>query len=387
MSLLTCQLDPTRREGQFHVLACTPRSDGLYEVLLDDSVLYAEGGGQPADRGWIGEVAVQDVQASPTGPLHLAFGPVPLGPALLRVDWTRRFDHMQQHSAQHLLTALALRQLGLRTVGFHLGEAASTIDLDGPLSEADRDRLAGWANEEVRADRPVRQRLAREDEMAGVRSRGLPDGHSGPVRVVEIEGLDLNTCGGTHVDRLGQLQAIHLSRTERHKGGTRLYFLAGDRVLASLDAARDRDRALGERLSGPPERFVEAVERLQQDSRAQARRVEALENELARLLGARLAQEAGPAHLHRPEATMRELLLMAEAAGPTARLVLTAGQDEVVFLVAGPPEWVATVGPLVSTALGGRGGGRAGRFQGKATGAQSTALHERVGAALGASNA
>jgi len=366
VALLACQLDPTLRQGHFQVLACTPRADGLFDLLLDDSVLYAEGGGQPADRGWIGEVTIHDVRSGPHGPIHLAEGPVPLGTALVRVDWARRFDHMQQHSAQHLLTALALRQLGLRTVGFHLGEQASTIDLDGPLAEADRDRLTAWANEEIRADRAVRHRIACDEELATVRSRGLPEGHEGPVRVVEIDGLDLNTCGGTHIDRLGQLQVVHISRTERHKGGTRLSFLAGGRVLQALGASRERDRQLSERLSGPPERFVEAVERLQQDGRAQARRIEELEAELAQRLGAELALAQGPRHSHRTGFGLTTFAGIADAAGPQARLVLTGGAGETLFLVSGPDDWVKEVGPQVAHALGGRGGGRGGRFQGKA---------------------
>lgn len=381
MALLACQLNPTLRQGMFQVLACTPRPDGLFELLLDDSVLYAEGGGQPADHGWVDEVAVHDVQPSALGPLHLAVGPVPPGPVQVRVDWERRFDHMQQHSAQHLLTALALRQLGLRTVGFHLGERASTIDLDRPLSDNDRDRLTALANHEIRQDRPVRHRVVGDDELAQVRSRGLPEGHQGPVRVVDIEGLDVNTCGGTHVDRLGQLQAIHLSRTEKHKGGTRLFFLAGGRVLRALDEARERDRQLSERFSGPPERFVEAVERTQIEARSQARRVEELEAELAGLLGGGLARGPQPMHLHRPDGSMRLLLQVAEAAGPESRLVLSAGLDEGIFLVAGPPDWVSVAGPAVSAALGGRGGGRAGRFQGKCPSVAD--VHGRVAVALG----
>lgn len=384
MSLTACQLDPTRREGTFTVRACDPQPDGRFSLLLDDSVLYAEGGGQPADHGTVGGVAVVDVQKVEGGLRHLALGAVPPGPARVEVDWARRWDHMQQHTAQHLLTALAVQRLGLRTVGFHLGPQVSTIDLHAPLSDGDRDRLEAWAEQEVLADRAVRAIALSAEEVAAmdVRSRGLPEGHQGPVRLVEIEGIDLNTCGGTHVARLGELGLVHLARTERYKGGTRLSFLAGGRARAALAAARDRERALSDLLTCGAEEHPAAVARLQEALKERLRVQKQREAELAALLGAELARAeatgaAGLRHLHRPDADMPFLQAVTEAAlrdAPDARLVLTAGEGEGVFLVVGDEAWVAGAGPTVAAALGGRGGGRGTRYQGKAADMAGVAL-------------
>lgn len=366
MSLLTCQIDSFRREGTFTVLACQPREDGRFDVLLDDSVLYPEGGGQPADHGTLDGVPVQDVQRDPRGVLHRTQGPLPVGPVRAEVDWARRFDHMQQHTAQHLLTALALRGFDRRTVGFHLGERLSTIDLDGELTPDQQAQLFESANQEIREDRPVRHRIAREDELPQVRSRGLPADHTGPIRVVEIEGLDLNTCGGTHLRRLGEAQLVHLARYERYKGGCRLHVQAGGRALRALREGTERDRRLSELLSGPPERFEESLRRWKEDLREQLRRAEALEAELGAHLGSEAREAGEPVWIHRPGASMSALLHIAEAAGPSARLLLTGGEEETIFLVSGEPGFVGALGPLVAERLCGRGGGRPGRYQGKA---------------------
>lgn len=381
MSLFACQLDPTRREGTSTVLRCEARPDGHYELLLDDGLLYPEGGGQPPDHGTVGGVRVVDVQTDPQGLRCLALGPVAPGPAAVEVDWPRRFDHTQQHSAQHLVTAVAQDRLRLATVGFHLGEEDTTIDVDGPLSEAGMARLQAWVNEEIRGDRAVSWRLVSLDEYQAldIRSRGLPAGHEGPVRIVEIAGLDHNTCGGTHVSRLGELQLVHLSRVERHKGGARLHLVAGGRALAALDAARDRDRALSERLTCPPAEFQPSVDRLLQGARDQARALKERDSELASLLGQNLVLSGGEAvrHLHRAEADMALLTQVgnaAQAAQPQARLVLTGGGTEGVFLVLGPEDWVARAGPALALALEGRGGGRGGRYQGKAAHVERAAM-------------
>jgi len=372
VSLLTCQLDATRRRGTFDVLSCTPRDDGLFDLLLADCVLYPEGGGQPGDRGTVAGVAVLDTQPVAGGVRLLAEGPVEPGPHEVVVDWDRRFDHMQQHSAQHLLSALAQDHLGLATVGFHLGDDATTIDLDGPLSSAKRDRLAAMANDAIRHARPVQAHAVSVEEYQAMelRSRGLPEGHEGLVRLVSIEGVDVNTCGGTHVSHLGELQLVHIARVERYKGGSRLHFLAGGRALRALNAARDRDRALSDRLTCPPDDFVASVDRLLDSARATAREQKRLLGELAGLLAAELARGEGVQHLHRTDADMALLQQVGQQAlalRPDARLVLTGGAQAGVFLVLGPADWVAAAGPALASAVGGRGGGRGGRYQGKAS--------------------
>ncbi|MCB9742655.1 MAG: hypothetical protein H6741_11740 [Alphaproteobacteria bacterium] len=368
--LLACQLDPTLRRGTSTVLRCEPLPEGGALATLDDAVLYPEGGGQPADRGTLAGVAVLDVQKH-EGALQVRLAaPVALGPAEVEVDWARRWDLTCQHSAQHLLTALAVTHLGRETLSFHLGAESCLIDLAGPpLSEAELIELSEKCRDAIQANLPLRLHVIQPGEAPpeGLRSRLLPEGLDGPLRLVEIEGLDLNTCGGTHVRATGQLGVVALTRAETYKGGTRLHYLAGDRVRQALEAASARERALSALLSCGPEAHEASVARVQDSAREAQRAERTLRGELAELLGARLAFEGGPLEaLRRPEADLRFLQSLARAAlerRPEQRLVLSG---EGVFLVAGPEDWVKQAGPLVAQALEGRGGGARGRYQGKA---------------------
>ena len=216
-ALLACQRDATLRVLDTEVLGCEPSvaSAGTHRVRLADTVLYPEGGGQPADHGTIGDVQVEDVQRADDVVWHHTTGPVPLGPTRVEVDWARRWDHMQQHSGQHLLTAVCHDRLGRETRAFHLGRELCTIDLTGPpLSTDEMAHLEELVNDEVIAARAVRPKEVGQGQLEalGVRTRGLPDHIDGPVRLVEIDGLDLNTCGGTHVSNTAALQVLFASK-------------------------------------------------------------------------------------------------------------------------------------------------------------------------------
>ncbi|MEW6744752.1 MAG: alanyl-tRNA editing protein [Planctomycetota bacterium] len=376
MLLAACQVDAYLRSLRTEVVSCEPAHDGGFNVRLTDTILYPEGGGQPADQGTIGGVPVLDVQRDAAETIiHKVGSPVGPGAVEVVLDWQRRYDHMQQHTAQHLLTALAQRDLDRTTTAFRLGATDSTIDLAGrPLSETDRERLEDLANEKVRAGLAVATRVVPRADMArlGVRSRLLPDGSTGPVRLVEVEGVDLNTCGGTHVASTREIQMIHLVATEKYKGGTRLYFLAGGRVLGNLRRTRSQERHLNDLLRCGPDQYAEAIERLQQETRETARTINTLKREVAGFAGAELAGSAATAaHAHRDGADLDMLRAMANAAlekRPDIRLLLTGtdSRGDNVFLVAGPNEVVAAAGPEIASLLSGRGGGGSGFFQGKA---------------------
>jgi misacylated tRNA(Ala) deacylase len=374
-----CLRDPWTWTLSAVVETCEPIEGGQWDVVLDTSPFYPEGGGQPADLGWIGDAQVLDVQVVDGVIRHRIDAPVE-GPVQARVDGVRRLDHMQQHSAQHLISALAEDRHGLATVGFHLGAESTTIDFDKTLTASAQGLLTAAVDEAIQADHAI---TSREVEAAsldglGVRSRGLPDGITGPVRLVEIADLDRNTCGGTHVSSTAGLQLVVFHRTERHKGGTRLSFLAGGRAVRALRQCLSRQDALSRMLTAGPSAYVGIVESLLQQAKDEARRRKALLAELGDLLGAGVA--ANPSnlqHLHRPEADaglLRRVADTALAERPELLLLLTGGDGAGVFLLAGPADEVARRGAGIAAKLDGRGGGRKGRFQGKGA---------RVGAAAG----
>ncbi|KFO25282.1 Alanyl-tRNA editing protein Aarsd1 [Fukomys damarensis] len=220
-----------------------------FQVVLEDTLLFPEGGGQPDDRGTIDNVPVLRVTRRGVEAAHFTETPLAPGSRVrVCVDWERRFDHMQQHSGQHLITAVADHLFGLKTTSWELGRLRSTIELNSPSVTAEQvAAIEQNANEKIRARLPVSVReLSPDDpEVEQVRGRGLPDDHAGPVRVVTIKGVDANMCCGTHVSNLSDLQVIKLLGTEKgKKSKANLLFLAGHRVLKWVERSHANEKAL-----------------------------------------------------------------------------------------------------------------------------------------------
>ena len=348
-------------------------------AVLADTILYPEGGGQPPDHGFLGTAAVTDVQKRDGEVRHYLAGPAQPGPAALRLDWERRFDHMQQHTGQHLLTAVAHERFGWATTAFHLGEDVADIELDAAsLTQADLQRLEEAVAAEIRAARPVSAvRVKPEDLPAlNVRSRGLPEGFQGDVRLVTIAGVDTNTCGGTHVRSTAELEALKLLGTEPLRGGTRLFFVAGGRARHRLEAHERRNAALRNLLGAPDDGLAAALKTKLEQLRTLDRRVRGLEEDLADLLVEALAARPGALVEHHFEGKDVAFLQRAGrqlvAAAPDKAAFFTATQDGQSFflLIAGDGSTldVSVKGREVAAALGGRGGGSGKLFQGKAAG-------------------
>ncbi|KAH0626985.1 hypothetical protein JD844_002333 [Phrynosoma platyrhinos] len=216
---------------------------------LEASIVMLTSCLQPDDRGFINDIPV--LRVTRQGPDALHFIQTPLEPeseVQLVLDWDRRFDHMQQHSGQHLITALADLMFGFKTTSWELGRQRSTIELDtSSMTSEQMATLEESVNDKIRARVPmvVRELAVGDPEVEMVRSRGLPDDHTGPVRIISIEGIDANMCCGTHVSNLSDLQVIKLLGTEKgKKNKTNLIFLAGNRVLKTLERNHATEKAL-----------------------------------------------------------------------------------------------------------------------------------------------
>ncbi len=352
-------------------------AEGRPYAVLDDTVLYPEGGGQPADHGRLGDIAVVDVQTVDGETRHYLETPCEPGAAVLILDWQRRYDHMQQHTAQHLLSALALARFGWATRSFHLGPEASDIELDAPeLSSEDLAALEDAAAAEIVAGRPITTRRVSPEEYAqlDVRSRGLPAGHIGDIRLVGIEGIDLNTCGGTHLESTGEIEAVKLLATERLRGGTRVRWLAGSRVRSRLAAHEARAAELRGLFDTDDASLVEiAALKLDQFGKAR-RRIRLLEAELAQArVDSLAASEEAIVSAHFEDADGGFLQKIARALlerAPAKACLLTAsGEKGAFFLIAtgsDSPLEAGRIGPKVAEILDGRGGGSGAVFQGKA---------------------
>ena len=235
--------DSFLREFDAKVVACEER-DGRFEVLLDRTAFYPTSGGQPNDMGRLGEAAVVDVYEREDDHeiIHVTDRPVLPGPVHGAIDWERRFDHIQQHTGQHLLSAAFLKLFHFPTVSFHLGREICTIDLDAPgvvprhLAEAER-----MANSVIFEDRPIAVSFREKEELEGLGVRKKVE-REGTLRILEIEGFDIQPCGGTHAARAGQVGMILVRKIERVKQFWRVEFVCGARALA---AARGDFETLG----------------------------------------------------------------------------------------------------------------------------------------------
>jgi len=368
--------EPYRSKLDVEVIA-TGDEDGRPFAVLNDTILYPESGGQPADRGQLGAVQVLGVERVGDELRHYLEAPVEEGPAKLTLDWGRRFDHMQQHTAQHLLTAIAADRFGWETIGFHLAPSTCDIDLDvRAISPAQLDALEEAVVEEIRADRVVIARWVDPEELARleVRTRGLPAGHAGKVRLVEILGIELNTCGGTHVRSTREIETIKLLGTESMHGGIRLHWIAGARVRRRLASVEARCAELREVLGAADEELVAIAELKLEQLKEALRKQKALAAQLAEAVADHLAHRDGPlVEAHFDDADLGFLQQVARrccASHRAGALLLTAsGVQGACFVVAAGDESaldVQAAGRRIAAALEGRGGGSGRIFQGKA---------------------
>ncbi len=255
--------DPYATEFDATIVRIDPVADNPAHrrVVLDRTAFYPTSGGQPFDTGTLGDVRVLEVEDADDGEVvHIVEGDVGTGVVHGRIDWERRFEHMQQHTGQHVLSAAFDRVLKVPTVSFHLGTASSTIDLAREVSAAEIARAEREANRIVWEDRPVAIRFADAAEAAtlGLRKESKREG---VLRLVDVENFDVSACGGTHVARTGAIGVIAVAGAERFKGATRLEFLCGGRALAGYHALRDSVAGSVRLLSVLPAELPSAIER------------------------------------------------------------------------------------------------------------------------------
>ncbi|MGC8792784.1 MAG: alanyl-tRNA editing protein [Bryobacteraceae bacterium] len=361
-------------------------------LCLDRTAFYPASGGQPSDAGWIEGVAVREVIEEGERIVHVMEAPVSAGRVRGRIAWERRFDHMQQHSGQHLLSAVLLDLYGAPTVGFHMGAEVSSIDMGvGSLSWEQAVRAEQRANALVFRNLPIR--VDWEDAGAAGLRRAVERG--GPLRIVTIEGVDRAACGGTHVRATGEIGPILIRKLDRAHGGVRLEFVCGLRAVRRARADHEALAAIARTLSTSLDRAAELVAAQAQslEECEKARRKLALELTLRR--GRELYQSAMPdaagvrclvQRFDRGKAD-EELRSLAQGFCEGSRAVFLAvweNPPSLLLAVSADSGWDA--GALVRRALGeagGRGGGSARMGQGSAPDASALRLAlERLASAM-----
>ncbi len=278
-----------------HAVGESGQKEQLWQVALDRTAFYPAGGGQPWDTGLLTataksgatlEVFVERVEEDDAGEVwHYVRKPLPEGTEVVgRVNADRRMDHAQQHSGQHLLSAMFLKEMGAPTVSFHLGADSVTIDLAvEKVSEEDLRRVEAAANLMIYQDRAIKPAWVEREEAHGMLARGelrkLPE-RAGRMRIVEMEGVEFNACGGTHVGSTGAIGGLLVRRVEKVKQGQRVEFCCGLRAVRTAAKDYARLRELGALLSVGAADLAGRVAGLIEDKKASAKELKRLQKEL-----------------------------------------------------------------------------------------------------------
>jgi alanyl-tRNA synthetase len=362
-------LDPYRLEFEARVVE---RIDvgAKPGLVLKSTCFYPTSGGQPHDEGHLNGVPVINVfEREDKAIVHVLAAELRDDTVHGAIDWERRFDHMQQHTGQHILSQAFLEMLRAETVGFHLGQVACTIDVDkAPLAVSQLDRVEDLANEIVFADRPVKTHLVAEMELASLPLRKLPTVET-PIRIVEVEGFDYSPCGGTHCRRTGEVGLIKITRVERRGQDTRVEFLCGDRALADYRGKNRTVNELTNRFSVGAWELAEAVGRLAEEAKSNKRELNAAKNHLLDYEAAELLAEAeqrGGVRVvrkvftdHEGEQVRRLALRLMESEGLVALLGLAGKKAQLFFACSADlPYDMSDFLKRACQVVGGGGGGR-----------------------------
>ena len=363
------ETDAYCREFTARVLSCTP-AEGGYAVVLDKTAFFPEGGGQAADTGALDGVAVTDVQLQGDMVLHMAAAPLPVGETVTgRIDWEQRFTRMQKHTGEHIVSGLIWRRYGLHNVGFHLGSEDVTLDLDGELTRQQLDELETLANRVVWENRPVRAWFPTPEELTALEYRSKK-AVEGPLRIVEIEGVDRCACCAPHVACTGEIGAIRLLEFLRYKGGVRIHMQCGLDALLEGRLHFHEVTAAAARLSVKPTELTAAVERLlaQRDELSRQLRQE---RSRAAAAYARTAppEEVSPLFLSgEPDnAAMRQVLELLLARGVRPAGVFVGEDPHGYRFAAMGGDDLPGLARRMKEQLGCRGGGSAEIIQGQVT--------------------
>ena len=365
--------EPYRTAFEATVMAVRPLADGAHEVELDRTLFYPESGGQLADAGVLGAARVTGVrEGDGESVVHAVAGDAPaVGAIAGTIDWVRRFDHMQQHTGQHVLSRAFIQSSGLPTVSFHMGEETCTIDLDGSGLDDDAVRRAeDLANRVIEENRPVSVRqvpLAELDQLD--LRRKVPAGVT-IARIVSVQDFDVIPCCGTHVRSTGELGLVKVLRAERVKQLHRVHFKVGQRALDDYREKHGIVQSLANRLTTSAGDLVHKVERLTEESQAMSKRTKQLVQRLAEARKPALLQLATPAGPHRvivyrdDDAAMARALATELQAEPGTIALLGAADGTVVCTTSRDVVLdLASAASAMAKELGGSGGGKGGFAQ------------------------
>ena len=271
--------DVYKKEFTAKVLECREAKKG-FQILLDESAFYPEGGGQPSDTGLLNEVKVTEVHEKEGELLHYTEEAIQPGTEVRgKIDWARRFDLMQQHSGEHMVSGLVHEKYGYDNVGFHMGSDVITIDFSGILSEEQMAEIEEQVNLKIWEEAPVEIFYPSREELDTLDYRSKKE-LTGQVRIVRFPGADTCACCGTHVTHTGEIGMVKLLSVVRFREGVRMEMISGKRVLDYLNMVNEQNHQISVKLSAKMDKTAQAVDRLWEENFALKGRIHSMEEEM-----------------------------------------------------------------------------------------------------------
>ena len=354
------------KEFEAQVLSCQEGKKG-WEITLSATAFYPEGGGQPADTGLLGNVRVTDVHEKDGQVVHYTDGPVG---EMVRgvIDWDRRFQHMQEHSGEHLVSGLIHQRFGYDNVGFHMGTDEVTIDFNGVLEWGDLMAIEEKANGMIWENLEISAVYPEKDELDAMEYRSKKE-LTGAVRIVSIPGGDVCACCGTHVERTGEIGLVKFLSMIHYKGGVRISLLCGKRAVEDYERKRDQVQKISVLLSARPGEISRAVEKLKDEEAKLQEKLVAAYDKLIASEVRDIKEGDGDIFILEPDfeaIQLRHLVnrLLEEKKGRTVLALGGAAEGSFLYVLGSRDGDMRRLSRELNGLLNGRGGGSAQMAQG-----------------------
>ena len=356
-----------------HVTGCRETEKG-WEVTLDRTAFYPEGGGQACDLGILGGVKVLDVRERGEEIFHLCESPLEMGAAVEGViDYEHRFDLMQQHTGEHIVSGVVHSRYGYHNTGFHIGEHLIQIDFDGVIPPQDLPQIEAVVNRAIWSDIPVKCWYPEAEELPNVfyrTKKALP----WPVRIVQVPGYDSCACCGVHVERTGEIGLVKLTSVMGFRGGSRMELACGGRALKLLCDIFDQNRQVSQAFSAKISETGAAARKMNEALAAEKFRAASLQKQLFRHTAESYVNHENIVHFEAglEPALVRDLAdMIADKISGTAAVFSGTDEEGYNFCLVTRSGDLRALGKAMTQALGGRGGGKPIFQQGRVNGTES----------------
>ena len=363
------------KEFEARVLSCEACEEGGgFWTVLDQTCFFPEGGGQYADTGYLGETKVVDARERDGIVYHRTEAPLEPGELVRgRIDWEERFEKMQQHTGEHIVSGLVHSRFGYNNVGFHLGSDYCTMDFDGPISPEELREIEWEANRAVALDLEVIVQYPSKEELGHMEYRSKIE-IEGQVRIVSVPGYDVCACCAPHVDRTGEIGLIKLVNRMNYKGGERITMLCGFRALRDYDSKLTAAREIGALLCEKEDQIAGAVRRQKEELEKQKYENGRLMHQLLVFRAKEIPVEGSMTAVFtddiRGDAPRELMNLLLERGAFICGVFAAAGDGGWRYVIGSRQADVRPLGKALNSRFEGRGGGKPGMVQGTLTGSE-----------------